>query len=138
MVCVGHVGPNPRDFDRVNAFTHVKFCTIVHLSSRPTLSVRENRGALQPWGAAPFLVRDGGGGHPVVVCGSFWRVGCDGCLSPPRLRAIAHRGDPLKLLSTLAKACALLAGVFLTLITLVTCASLIGRNTIGVSLVGDY
>ena len=44
----------------------------------------------------------------------------------------------MKLLSTLAKACALLAGILLTLITLVTCGSLIGRNTIGVSLVGDY
>lgn len=44
----------------------------------------------------------------------------------------------MKILSALAKACALLAGVLLTLITLVTCASLIGRNTIGVSLVGDY
>ena len=44
----------------------------------------------------------------------------------------------MKLLSTLAKACALLAGVLLTLITLVTCGSLIGRNTVGVSLVGDY
>lgn len=44
----------------------------------------------------------------------------------------------MKLLSTLAKACALLAGILLTFITLVTCASLIGRNTTGASLVGDY
>ena len=44
----------------------------------------------------------------------------------------------LKLLTTLAKLCAILAGVLMTLITLVTCASLIGRNTIGVTLMGDY
>ncbi|MEY2685635.1 MAG: hypothetical protein RJA09_2780 [Pseudomonadota bacterium] len=44
----------------------------------------------------------------------------------------------MKLLNTLAKLCAVLAGVLMTLITLVTCASLIGRNTIGVTLLGDY
>jgi len=44
----------------------------------------------------------------------------------------------LKLLSLLARASAILAGVLLTVITLITCASLIGRNTIGVTLVGDY
>ena len=32
----------------------------------------------------------------------------------------------------------MLAGVILTAITLVTCLSLIGRNTIGVTLAGDY
>lgn len=47
-------------------------------------------------------------------------------------------GDELKLLSLLARACAILAGVILTVITLITCASLIGRNTIGTTLVGDY
>ena len=47
-------------------------------------------------------------------------------------------GDELKLLSFLAGACAILAGVILTAITLVTCISLIGRNTIGTTLVGDY
>ncbi len=47
-------------------------------------------------------------------------------------------GDPLKTLSLLARFCAVLAGVILTAITLVTCFSLIGRNTIGVTLVGDY
>jgi TRAP-type C4-dicarboxylate transport system permease small subunit len=47
-------------------------------------------------------------------------------------------GIELKLLSLLASACAVLAGAILTLITLITCASLIGRNTIGVTLVGDY
>jgi len=44
----------------------------------------------------------------------------------------------LKLLSLLARICAVLAGVIMTVITLVTCASLIGRNTIGRTLVGDY
>lgn len=44
----------------------------------------------------------------------------------------------MKLLNALAKFCAILAGVLMTLITLVTCASLIGRNTIGVTLLGDY
>ncbi|MCA0212608.1 TRAP transporter small permease [Ramlibacter sp.] len=44
----------------------------------------------------------------------------------------------MKTLSFLARLCAVLAGVILTAITLVTCASLIGRNTIGVTLVGDY
>ena len=47
-------------------------------------------------------------------------------------------GDKLKLLSVLARACAILAGVLLTVITLITCVSLIGRNTIGTTLVGDY
>ncbi|MES2687754.1 MAG: DUF997 family protein [Pseudomonadota bacterium] len=44
----------------------------------------------------------------------------------------------MKLLSLLARACAILAGVILTVITLITCVSLIGRNTIGTTLVGDY
>jgi len=44
----------------------------------------------------------------------------------------------LKLLSFLAKACAILAGLLLTVITLITCASLIGRNTTGTTLLGDY
>jgi len=44
----------------------------------------------------------------------------------------------LKLLDLLARACAVLAGVLLTLITLMTCASLLGRNTIGTTLVGDF
>jgi TRAP-type C4-dicarboxylate transport system permease small subunit len=44
----------------------------------------------------------------------------------------------LKILSFLARTCAVLAGVILTAITLVTCLSLIGRNTIGVTLAGDY
>ena len=44
----------------------------------------------------------------------------------------------MRLLEKLAKLCAILAGVLLTTITLMTCASLIGRNTIGVTLVGDF
>jgi TRAP-type C4-dicarboxylate transport system permease small subunit len=43
-----------------------------------------------------------------------------------------------KILQILAKLCAMLAGLLLTGITLMTCASLIGRNTIGVTLVGDF
>jgi TRAP-type C4-dicarboxylate transport system permease small subunit len=44
----------------------------------------------------------------------------------------------LKILQSLAKLCAVLAGVLLTAITLMTCASLIGRNLLGVTLVGDF
>ncbi len=43
----------------------------------------------------------------------------------------------MRVLELLAKTCAVLAGVLLTLITLMTCVSLIGRNTIGRTLVGD-
>ncbi len=44
----------------------------------------------------------------------------------------------MKLLEKLAQFCAILAGVVLTFITLMTCASLIGRNTIGITLAGDF
>ena len=44
----------------------------------------------------------------------------------------------MKLLEFLAKACAVLAGVLLTVITLMTCVSLIGRNTTGWTIVGDF
>lgn len=44
----------------------------------------------------------------------------------------------MRLLETLAKLCAILAGLLLTAITLITCVSLIGRNTNGWTLVGDY
>jgi TRAP-type C4-dicarboxylate transport system permease small subunit len=44
----------------------------------------------------------------------------------------------LKILEKLAKLCAILAGVLLTCITLMTCASLIGRNTTGDSIVGAF
>jgi len=44
----------------------------------------------------------------------------------------------LKILDILARLCAVLAGVLLTGITLMTCVSLIGRNTIGATLAGDF
>jgi TRAP-type C4-dicarboxylate transport system permease small subunit len=44
----------------------------------------------------------------------------------------------MKLLEPLAKTCAVLAGCLLTVITLMTCASLIGRNTTGWTIVGDF
>ena len=44
----------------------------------------------------------------------------------------------MKLLETGAKLCAVLAGVLLTVITLMTCVSLIGRNTTGWTIVGDF
>jgi TRAP-type C4-dicarboxylate transport system permease small subunit len=44
----------------------------------------------------------------------------------------------LRFLELLAKACAILAGLILTGVTLMTCASLIGRNTNGWTLVGDF
>ncbi len=44
----------------------------------------------------------------------------------------------MKSLINLAKLCAILAGVLLTVITLMTCVSLIGRNTTGATLVGDF
>jgi TRAP-type C4-dicarboxylate transport system permease small subunit len=44
----------------------------------------------------------------------------------------------LKILHNLAKLCAILAGLLLTGITFMTCASLIGRNTTGATLVGDF
>ncbi len=44
----------------------------------------------------------------------------------------------MKILEKLAKLCAIIAGVLLTAITLMTCASLIGRNTTGDSIVGAF
>ncbi len=44
----------------------------------------------------------------------------------------------MPLLEKLAKLSAVLAGVLLTAITLMTCVSLIGRNTTGWTLVGDF
>jgi TRAP-type C4-dicarboxylate transport system permease small subunit len=44
----------------------------------------------------------------------------------------------LKLFDNLARICAVLAGLLLTFITLMTCASLIGRNTTGATIVGDF
>lgn len=43
----------------------------------------------------------------------------------------------MTLLARLAQLCAVLAGMLLTLITLMTCVSLVGRNTSGWTLVGD-
>ena len=44
----------------------------------------------------------------------------------------------MRLLESLAKLCAILAGVLLTVVTLMTCGSLIGRNLIGMTIVGDF
>jgi len=44
----------------------------------------------------------------------------------------------VKLLELGAKACAVAAGLLLTVITLMTCVSLIGRNTVGWTIVGDF
>lgn len=44
----------------------------------------------------------------------------------------------LKTLELLAKLCAVAAGVLLTVITLMTCISIIGRNTTGWTIVGDF
>lgn len=44
----------------------------------------------------------------------------------------------MRYLENLAEWCAVLAGLLLTAITLMTCVSLIGRNTTGWTLVGDF
>jgi len=44
----------------------------------------------------------------------------------------------LRHLATLARFCAILGGTLLTAIAMLTCASLIGRNTLGLSLAGDF
>ncbi|MFN0182545.1 MAG: TRAP transporter small permease [Aquabacterium sp.] len=44
----------------------------------------------------------------------------------------------MRLLESLARLCAVAAGVLLTTITLMTCVSVIGRNTTGWTLVGDF
>ena len=44
----------------------------------------------------------------------------------------------MNILEPLAKFCAVLAGVLLTAITLMTCVSLVGRNTTGATIVGDF
>ncbi len=44
----------------------------------------------------------------------------------------------MKILVLLAKLCAIFAGLLLTVITLMTCASLIGRNTMGITITGDF
>ena len=44
----------------------------------------------------------------------------------------------MKILELLAKFCSILSGALLTFITLMTCYSLIGRNTTGQTIVGDF
>lgn len=44
----------------------------------------------------------------------------------------------MRLLEIGAKACAVLAGLLLTVITLMTCVSVLGRNTVGWTIVGDF
>jgi len=44
----------------------------------------------------------------------------------------------LRILEILAKSCAVAAGILLTVITLMTGASVIGRNTTGWTIVGDF
>ncbi len=44
----------------------------------------------------------------------------------------------MKTLDLLARLCAVAAGCLLTVITLITCVSLIGRNTTGWTIVGDF
>ena len=44
----------------------------------------------------------------------------------------------MKALETLAKLCAILAGLLLIFITLMTCVSVVGRDLIGKTIVGDF
>lgn len=44
----------------------------------------------------------------------------------------------MRILERLAKGSAILAGLLITVITLMTCISLIGRNTTGTTLAGDF
>ena len=44
----------------------------------------------------------------------------------------------MRLLEPLAKLCAVLAGLLMTAITLITCISLAGRNTTGWTIAGDF
>ena len=44
----------------------------------------------------------------------------------------------MRILSTLAHLCAILAGLQMTAITLLTCVSLFGRNTTGWTIAGDF
>ena len=44
----------------------------------------------------------------------------------------------MRLLESLAKLCAILAGVLMTIITLLTCASIIGREFLGKTVPGDF
>ncbi len=44
----------------------------------------------------------------------------------------------MRVFGSLARLCAILAGALLSAITVVTCGSLLGRNFMGVTLVGDF
>ena len=44
----------------------------------------------------------------------------------------------MRSLEVLAKLCAIGAGVLLTIVTLMTCVSLLGRNLVGMTIVGDF
>ena len=44
----------------------------------------------------------------------------------------------MRLLESLAKLCAIAAGLLLTAITLMTCVSLVGRNLLGRTISGDF
>jgi len=44
----------------------------------------------------------------------------------------------VKTLEILARVCAILAGLLLVAVTLVICASIVGRNTVGWTIPGDY
>ncbi len=44
----------------------------------------------------------------------------------------------MNLLENLARFCAILAGILLTVMTLMICLSLLGRNTMGLTLAGDF
>ena len=55
----------------------------------------------------------------------------------PQFDVVLVVNAAFKSLDTLARLFAVLAGVLLTLITLMTCVSLIGRNTTGWTIVGD-
>ena len=44
----------------------------------------------------------------------------------------------MRLLETLAQLCAIAAGALLIAVTLMTCVSLIGRNLLGMTIVGDF
>jgi TRAP-type C4-dicarboxylate transport system permease small subunit len=64
-------------------------------------------------------------------------------VAPAQTGAAGPRTDKneeqrLRILEPLAKFCAALAGLLLTGITLMTCVSLIGRNTTGQSIVGAF
>jgi TRAP-type C4-dicarboxylate transport system permease small subunit len=51
--------------------------------------------------------------------------------------AFDEPGTHVKPLHTLAKLCAIVAGLLMVAVTLMTCVSLIGRNTTGWTIVGD-